>query len=70
MFIIGPAQLSFMGKSYPLHTVSVSAVGAVLLLIFASNVYRTARELAGQSREEQDERRRAEKVSVFSGSEA
>jgi archaetidylinositol phosphate synthase len=70
MFIIGPAQLSFMGRSFPLHTVSVSIVGAVLLLIFASNVYKTARELAGQSRDEQDQRRRTENVSMFSGNEA
>jgi archaetidylinositol phosphate synthase len=68
MFIIGPAQLSFMGRSFPLHTVSVSVVGAVLLLIFASNVYKTARELAGQSRDEQE--RRTDKVSMFSEREA
>jgi archaetidylinositol phosphate synthase len=70
MFLIGPAQVSFMGRSFPLHTVSIGAVGAALVAIFVANVYKTARELARQGEDEQDRRLRVENVSILSKREA
>jgi phosphatidylglycerophosphate synthase len=66
MFLTGPAQLSMMGFSAPLYSAIVGAGGAALFAVFVASVFRTARELARQSRIEADRALEVEKVSASS----
>jgi archaetidylinositol phosphate synthase len=48
MYLLGPVPLSILGRAVSLHAVSVGVSGAVLVVLFTTNVYRTARDLAHQ----------------------
>lgn len=48
MFVLGPMRLHVLGWVFSLHSVSVGALGVVLVSLFLVNVYLTASELARQ----------------------
>ena len=48
MFLLGPISLHVLGRVISLHSVSVGALGVVLVSLFLVNVYSTATELARQ----------------------
>jgi archaetidylinositol phosphate synthase len=48
MFLLGPVDLHIRGRIFSLHSLSVGALGSVLVGLFFVNVYRTASDLARQ----------------------
>ncbi len=48
MFVLGPIRLHVLGWVFSLHSVSVGALGVVLVSLFLVNVYLTATELSRQ----------------------
>jgi len=49
MYFLGPAIFTVFGHAMSLHAASVWLLGAVLVSVFMTNIFRTARELARQS---------------------
>jgi hypothetical protein len=48
MFLLGPISSHVLGRVISLHSVSVGALGVVLVSLFLVNVYSTATDLARQ----------------------
>ena len=48
MFVLRPISLHVLGRVFSLHSISVGALGVVLVSLFLVNVYLTAAELARQ----------------------
>ena len=49
LFIIGPVNVSLVGQTVSLHSVSVTILGAMLVGLFVFNVCRTASDLCSES---------------------
>jgi archaetidylinositol phosphate synthase len=69
LFLIGPTYLSLMGHRIALAPTGVALLGGGLAIIFVVNLYKTARDLARQSENEQkaaesDTRRSLERLAT------
>jgi archaetidylinositol phosphate synthase len=48
MYLLGPVDLRIFGRTFSMHAGAVWLLGAVLVSLFMTNIYKTARELARQ----------------------